>query len=214
MALHGVSLQDVLVLAYRDARSGAVLARCSQPTVGWLGWRSPPDENLLKEISKACSSDGGSQSQSQSQSQACTPTAKDQREHCTERKACEESVGVWRVCGKGGVCGPVRFVCWGFISLLHEPKYISRPTSKPQFNQHMPTYTSTAYVGEDRVVDGTFAPECKDLHSDILFEAYPYVCNDGAATRIQYIRPLCPGHILCTILLVNLLSVPLIFISA
>ena len=31
-----------------------VLARSSQPTLGWLGWRSPQDEALLKAIADSC----------------------------------------------------------------------------------------------------------------------------------------------------------------
>ena len=34
--------------------NGAVIARCSQPEVGWLGWRSQEDENLLHAIGTAC----------------------------------------------------------------------------------------------------------------------------------------------------------------
>ena len=33
---------------------GACLARCSQPEVGWLGWRSTNDENLVKAILDSC----------------------------------------------------------------------------------------------------------------------------------------------------------------
>ena len=36
---------------------GACLARCSQPEVGWLGWRSTNDENLVKAIADACAFD-------------------------------------------------------------------------------------------------------------------------------------------------------------
>nr|CAD7431577.1 unnamed protein product [Timema monikensis] len=49
----------------KDARSlrhtgnGAVIARCSQPEVGWLGWRSSEDEDLLKAIADACAFDRG-----------------------------------------------------------------------------------------------------------------------------------------------------------
>lgn len=39
--------------------NGAVIARSSQPEVGWLGWRSPEDEDLLKALSDACSYDKG-----------------------------------------------------------------------------------------------------------------------------------------------------------
>lgn len=35
-----------------------MIVRCSQPEVGWLGWRSSDDEDLLKAISDACSFDG------------------------------------------------------------------------------------------------------------------------------------------------------------
>lgn len=39
--------------------NGAVIARCSQPEVGWLGWRSGEDEDLIKAISDACTFDRG-----------------------------------------------------------------------------------------------------------------------------------------------------------
>lgn len=39
--------------------NGAVIARSSQPEVGWLGWRSKEDEDLLKALSDACSYDRG-----------------------------------------------------------------------------------------------------------------------------------------------------------
>jgi myotubularin-related protein 3/4 len=31
-----------------------VLARSSQPTVGWLGWRNTQDEAMLKAIADSC----------------------------------------------------------------------------------------------------------------------------------------------------------------
>lgn len=40
---------------FRHVGNGAVIARCSQPEVGWLGWRSSHDEELIKAISEACS---------------------------------------------------------------------------------------------------------------------------------------------------------------
>lgn len=46
-------------VVWRHKTSGAVLARCSQPEVGWLGWRNPKDEQLLKAIADACAFDGG-----------------------------------------------------------------------------------------------------------------------------------------------------------
>ena len=43
----------------RHTGNGAVIARCSQPEVGWLGWRSSEDEDLLKAIADACAYDRG-----------------------------------------------------------------------------------------------------------------------------------------------------------
>ncbi|XP_076057097.1 phosphatidylinositol-3,5-bisphosphate 3-phosphatase MTMR3 isoform X2 [Oratosquilla oratoria] len=40
--------------------NGAVVARCSQPEVGWLGWRSSEDEDLVKAIAEACAFDSPS----------------------------------------------------------------------------------------------------------------------------------------------------------
>ncbi|XP_064099234.1 myotubularin-related protein 4-like isoform X3 [Macrobrachium nipponense] len=37
--------------------NGAVIARSSQPEVGWLGWRSSEDEDLIKAVSEACAYD-------------------------------------------------------------------------------------------------------------------------------------------------------------
>lgn len=45
----------VPVVVWRHRGNGAVIARCSQPEVGWLGWRSSEDEELLKAITDACS---------------------------------------------------------------------------------------------------------------------------------------------------------------
>lgn len=42
--------------------NGAVIARCSQPEVGWFGWRSPEDEALLHAIGAACAMDSASSS--------------------------------------------------------------------------------------------------------------------------------------------------------
>jgi myotubularin-related protein 3/4 len=33
--------------------------RCSQPAVGWLGWRSSEDEDLINAIAEACAYDNG-----------------------------------------------------------------------------------------------------------------------------------------------------------
>ncbi|XP_075219113.1 phosphatidylinositol-3,5-bisphosphate 3-phosphatase MTMR4 isoform X3 [Lycorma delicatula] len=44
----------VPAVVWRHRGNGAVIARCSQPEVGWLGWRSSEDEELLKAITDAC----------------------------------------------------------------------------------------------------------------------------------------------------------------
>lgn len=44
---------------YRHTGNGAVIARSSQPEVGWFGWRSGEDEDLIKAISDACNFDRG-----------------------------------------------------------------------------------------------------------------------------------------------------------
>lgn len=36
-----------------------MIARCSQPEVGWLGWRSSEDEELMKAVADACAFDHG-----------------------------------------------------------------------------------------------------------------------------------------------------------
>lgn len=41
-------------------RSGVVLARSSQPEVGWLGWRNTQDESLLHAIDVSCAMHRGS----------------------------------------------------------------------------------------------------------------------------------------------------------
>nr|XP_018911014.1 PREDICTED: myotubularin-related protein 3 isoform X2 [Bemisia tabaci] len=48
------SARRVPAVVWRHKGSGAVIARCSQPEVGWLGWRSEEDETLLKAITQAC----------------------------------------------------------------------------------------------------------------------------------------------------------------
>ncbi|RZC39674.1 myotubularin-related protein 3, partial [Asbolus verrucosus] len=51
------SSRRIPAVVWRHARNGAVIARCSQPEVGWLGWRSGEDEDLIKAISQACNFD-------------------------------------------------------------------------------------------------------------------------------------------------------------
>lgn len=53
------SVRRLPAVVWRNRRNGAVLARCSQPEVGWLGWRSTEDENLLRAILDACFYDSG-----------------------------------------------------------------------------------------------------------------------------------------------------------
>uniref|UniRef100_W4VR85 Lateral signaling target protein 2 homolog n=1 Tax=Corethrella appendiculata TaxID=1370023 RepID=W4VR85_9DIPT len=53
------SSRRIPAVVWRHQKSGAVIARCSQPEVGWLGWRNSKDEQLLKALSDACSFDKG-----------------------------------------------------------------------------------------------------------------------------------------------------------
>ncbi|XP_066291568.1 myotubularin-related protein 3-like isoform X1 [Branchiostoma lanceolatum] len=46
-------------VVWRHRGNGAVIARCSQPEVGWLGWRNSSDEQFLQAIAEACSEDCG-----------------------------------------------------------------------------------------------------------------------------------------------------------
>ncbi|XP_044171154.1 myotubularin-related protein 4-like [Acropora millepora] len=49
-------------VVWRHMINGAVIARSSQPIVGWLGWRSPEDEALLHAIGTSCAVDSASAS--------------------------------------------------------------------------------------------------------------------------------------------------------
>ena len=44
----------------RHAETGAVLARSSQPEVGWLGWRCAEDESYPRAVAAACLAGAGS----------------------------------------------------------------------------------------------------------------------------------------------------------
>ncbi|XP_072164266.1 phosphatidylinositol-3,5-bisphosphate 3-phosphatase MTMR4-like [Diadema setosum] len=44
-------------VVWRHKGNGAVIARCSQPAVGWLGWRSEEDEKIMEAILNACHMD-------------------------------------------------------------------------------------------------------------------------------------------------------------
>lgn len=45
------------VVVWRSRLNGCVIARSSQPVVGWLGWRNPQDEKLLQNILRICNDD-------------------------------------------------------------------------------------------------------------------------------------------------------------
>ncbi|XP_072381747.1 phosphatidylinositol-3,5-bisphosphate 3-phosphatase MTMR3 isoform X1 [Diabrotica undecimpunctata] len=51
------SSRRIPAVVWRHVRNGAVIVRSSQPEVGWLGWRSAEDEDLIKAISEACNFD-------------------------------------------------------------------------------------------------------------------------------------------------------------
>lgn len=53
------SSRRIPAVVYRHLENGAIISRSSQPEVGWLGWRSKTDEQLLKALSDACSFDCG-----------------------------------------------------------------------------------------------------------------------------------------------------------
>lgn len=53
------SSRRIPAVVYRHLENGAIISRASQPEVGWLGWRSKTDEQLLKALSDACSFDCG-----------------------------------------------------------------------------------------------------------------------------------------------------------
>ena len=56
------SARRIPAIVWRNTANGAVLARCSQPEVGWLGWRSSEDEELVRAIAEACAYDSGTTS--------------------------------------------------------------------------------------------------------------------------------------------------------
>ncbi|XP_050087670.1 uncharacterized protein LOC126572416 isoform X2 [Anopheles aquasalis] len=68
------SSRRIPAVVWRHQRTGAVIARCSQPEVGWLGWRNSKDEQLLKALSDACSFDRGTQDRGGSGSDGGTRT--------------------------------------------------------------------------------------------------------------------------------------------
>lgn len=63
------SSRRIPAIVWRHKGNGAVMARCSQPEVGWLGWRNTNDEMMFKAMVDACASDAGDQAD------RCTPTS-------------------------------------------------------------------------------------------------------------------------------------------
>lgn len=57
------SSRRIPVAVWRHRTSGAIIARCSQPEVGWLGWRNNKDEELLQAFVNACAFDQAEQLQ-------------------------------------------------------------------------------------------------------------------------------------------------------
>lgn len=55
------AMRRVPAVVWRHRGNGAVIARSSQPEVGWLGWRSSEDERLLAAFVSACNADRGLQ---------------------------------------------------------------------------------------------------------------------------------------------------------
>ncbi|KAM4700123.1 phosphatidylinositol-3,5-bisphosphate 3-phosphatase MTMR4 isoform 2-T2 [Discoglossus pictus] len=53
------SWKRIPVVVYRHTRTGAVIARCSQPEISWWGWRNADDEYLVTSIAKACALNPG-----------------------------------------------------------------------------------------------------------------------------------------------------------
>ncbi|CAB3256888.1 unnamed protein product [Arctia plantaginis] len=55
------AMRRIPAVVWRHRGNGAVIARSSQPEVGWLGWRNTDDERLLAAFVSACNADRGMQ---------------------------------------------------------------------------------------------------------------------------------------------------------
>lgn len=51
------SSRRIPAVVWRHRDSGAIMARCSQPELGWLGWRNGKDEALVSAFVNACHQD-------------------------------------------------------------------------------------------------------------------------------------------------------------
>lgn len=51
------AMRRIPAVVWRHRVSGGIIARSSQPEVGWLGWRSAEDERLLAAFVHACNQD-------------------------------------------------------------------------------------------------------------------------------------------------------------
>jgi len=80
-------------IVWRNTANGAVLARCSQPEVGWLGWRSSEDEELVRALAEACAYDSGTGSSAYSNS------GSDVSSYCVSDSGCSEPIPLGNVNG-------------------------------------------------------------------------------------------------------------------
>lgn len=74
------SSRRIPAVVWRHRGSGAILARCSQPELGWLGWRNHNDEAMLKAFVDACASDRLEIMRAKGVREATTPAATEAEE--------------------------------------------------------------------------------------------------------------------------------------
>ena len=68
---------DSVIWCSRHQKSGAVIARCSQPEISWWGWRNTDDEYLVTSIAKACQMDTGAKGAPASRQRGEAPDSSD-----------------------------------------------------------------------------------------------------------------------------------------